>query len=114
VLILAGPTSARSTPTRTWIAEDGTARSTGEVVGNRAGVESAVADDNHDEGPRTWCWLDQRCDEGTRVKEQPACRRPAPSCPCTEGAGRLSLILMAGPAGGLRLPSGPGNDTTVT
>jgi hypothetical protein len=81
-----------------------------EVVANRAGAESAVADDNCDEGPRTWCRLDQRCDERDVGEGAAACRRPAPSCPCVEGAERPSLHPQGRPC--VRPPAALGPATT--
>jgi hypothetical protein len=37
MLILAGPTSARSTPARTWTTEDGSARQMVEVIAEELG-----------------------------------------------------------------------------
>jgi hypothetical protein len=60
-----------------WTAEAGIAQSVPGVAANRAGAESAVADDNDgDEVPGLGAWLDQRCDEGDAGEGAAACRVP--------------------------------------
>jgi hypothetical protein len=56
-----------------------------EVVANRAGAESTVADDNYgDEGPGLGAGSTKDATSGTRVKEQQHA-----GVRCVEGAGRL-------------------------
>jgi hypothetical protein len=98
-----------------WTAEAGIAQSVPGVAANRAGAESAVADDNDgDEVPGLGAWLDQRCDEGDAGEGAAACRVPLrPARALREPGDSFLYTLKAGLRAAARGGrSRAGNDTT--
>ncbi|MDP9145072.1 MAG: hypothetical protein M3N43_10330 [Actinomycetota bacterium] len=99
---------------RSWTAEDGSARSTVEVLAEELGPSLRWATGRRPgrRGARTSSQLDQRCD-GRDAGSMLAFRSVQQGNHCVRE--EFLYELKAGPAGGrLRRPSSAGSDTTVT
>jgi single stranded DNA-binding protein len=107
---------------RSWTAEDGSARSTAEVVTEELGQACGGRRRRRRRGIRTSSHLDQRCDERDAVKEEQHTGVPLRRARAVEGAGDFSLhpqgrlcgrpppaaILGRQPPPGGRHPTPPG------